>query len=81
MVFSGNGQWIGGEELRVFLFFGSAVSSWLEWNTLDSSELSCHDQQQEWRKVGSVARRSCIIMVCTSTIISSPSPGVSLITQ
>jgi len=80
MVFSGNGKWIGGEELRVFLFFGSAVSSWLERNTLDSSVLFCHDQQQEWRKVGSVVRRSCI-MVCTSTIISSPSHGVSLITQ
>ena len=27
--------------------FGLAVSFWLERNTLDSSELSCHDQQQE----------------------------------
>ena len=47
VVFWGNGQWIGGEELRVYLFFGSAVSSCLERNTLDFSELSCHEQQQE----------------------------------
>ena len=47
MVFLRNGQWIGGEELRVYLFFGSGVSSWLERNMLNSFELSRHDQQQE----------------------------------
>ena len=43
---------MGGEELRVYLFFGSAVNSWLERNTLDSSDLSCHDQQQEMAQDG-----------------------------
>jgi hypothetical protein len=50
--FLSNGQWIGGEELRLYLFFGSAVSSWLDRNTLDSSELSCHEQQQEMAQGG-----------------------------
>jgi len=52
VVFWGNGQWIGGEELRLYLFFGSAVSSCLERNTLDFSELSCHEQQQEMAQGG-----------------------------
>jgi hypothetical protein len=45
-------QWVGGEELRLYLFFGSAVSSWLKRNTLNAAELSCHDQQQEMAQGG-----------------------------
>ena len=52
MVFLRNGQWIGGEELRLYLFFGSAVRSWLKRHTLDASELSCHDQRQEMAQGG-----------------------------
>jgi hypothetical protein len=47
MIFSRNGQWISGEELRLYLFFGLAVRSWLKRHILDASELFCHAQRQE----------------------------------
>ena len=47
MVFLRNGQWISGEELRLYLFFGLVVRSWLNRHILDASEFFCHDQRQE----------------------------------
>jgi len=42
VIFLRNGQWISGEELRLYLFFGLAVRSWLKRHTLDASEFFCH---------------------------------------
>jgi hypothetical protein len=61
----------GGEELRLYLFFGSAVSSWLERNTWTPLSSPATISSKKWLKVGSVARR-LFILVCTFTIISFP---------
>src|SRR4029077_10970842 len=53
----------GGEELRLYLLFGSAASSWLERNTWITLSSPATSSSKKWLKGGCVARRLFIFGV------------------